>query len=94
MKDPSQGTPYLQTSQDSGEIAISSWRPTLKLQEAEVQDHMNKVTCLSYLQDCAPFRLAPDILTWLEHPEGDAVQEDNQHADVLEPGGKAELRRT
>lgn len=49
--------------------------------------------CWSYLQDGTPFRLALVILTRLEHPEGDAVQEDHQHADMLEPGGFQELRK-
>ena len=47
----------------------------------------------SYLQDGAPLRGAAGVLARLEHPEGDAVQEDDQHTDVLEPGGSKELRK-
>lgn len=46
-----------------------------------------------YLQDGAPLRLALHVLAGLEHAQGDAVQEDHQHADVLEPGERRALRR-
>lgn len=46
-----------------------------------------------YLQDGAPLRLAFHVLTGLEHAQGDAVQEDDQHADVLEPGERRALRK-
>lgn len=46
-----------------------------------------------YLQDGASLRLALHILTGLEHAQGDAVQEDDQHADMLEPGERRVLRR-
>lgn len=46
-----------------------------------------------YLQDGAPLRLALHVLAGLEHAQGDAVQEDDQHADVLEPGERRALRR-
>lgn len=66
------------------------------------QDGHPPATCTSqasraawdpYLQDGAPLRLALHILTGLEHAQGDAVQEDDQHADVLEPGERRALRR-
>lgn len=46
-----------------------------------------------YLQDGASLRLALHILAGLEHAQGDAVQEDDQHADVLKPGERRVLRR-
>lgn len=47
----------------------------------------------AYLQDGAALRLALHVLAGLEHAQGDAVQEDDQHADVLEPGERRALRR-
>lgn len=47
----------------------------------------------AYLQDGAALRLALHVLAGLEHAQGDAVQEDDQHADVLEPGEGRALRR-
>lgn len=47
----------------------------------------------SYLQDGASLRLAVHILAGLEHAQGDTVQQDDQHADMLEPGESSELRR-
>lgn len=46
-----------------------------------------------YLQDGAPLRLALHVLAGLEHAQGDAVQKDDQHADVLKPGERKVLRR-
>lgn len=47
----------------------------------------------AYLEDDTPLGLALDVLTGLEQAQGHTVQQDDQHAYMLEPG-EQESRKT